>query len=313
MQECRLFKGVIPVVITPLDEDDSIDVAGQQRLIDFLIERQVGGLWALGTNSEDMNLSFRKRLQAAEAICKRNAGRLPLAIGAGFFCMDDTFEFIDATKHLEFDAYHVMPYHLLLSLDRLDWYYRRIADYAPKPLWLYTSANWARPITPGFVKNLSEHSNIAGIKFSNRNTTDLLTVISLARDGFQVITAVAKQFCITLSMGALGSTSSLASCLPEPMQEIYDLFQARDHQGALAAQLRLNEFLDALPKGTHKDNFLPAAEEKYILYLRGICKEYTTSYYRDVNEEEKVAIRHALAKYRMLPDFDTALAGTSTV
>lgn len=312
MQACRLFKGVIPVVITPLNEDGSIDVASQERLIDFLVERQVGGLWALGTNSEDMNLSFRKRLQAAEAICNRNAGRLPLAIGAGFFCMDDTFEFIDATKHLEFDAYHVMPYHLLLSFDRLDWYYRRIADYAPKPLWLYTSANWARAITPAFVKKLSEHPNIAGIKFSNRNTTDLLNVISLTCDDFQVITAVAKQFCVTLGMGALGSTSSLGSCLPEPMQEIYDLFQAGDNQGALAAQHRLNNFLDALPKGTHKDNFLPAAEEKYILSLRGICKEYTSSYYRDVNEEEKATIRQALQKYHMLRDVESVLESSAS-
>ena len=120
MQDCRQLKGIIPVVVTPLNEDGSIDVSGQEGLIDFLVEKEVSGLWALGTNSEDMNLSFRKRLQAAEAICTRNDGRLPIVLGAGFFCMDDTFDFIDATKHLEFDAYHVIPYHPLLSLERLD-------------------------------------------------------------------------------------------------------------------------------------------------------------------------------------------------
>lgn len=309
MQDCREIKGIVPVVVTPLERDGAVDLAGYERLIDFLVKCEVGGLWVLGTNSEDMNLSFSKRLVVAETVCRKNAGQLPIALGAGFFCMDDTFEFIDATQHLEFDAYHVIPYHPLLSLERLDRYYRRIADYAPKPLWLYTSANWSRPITPAFVEQLSNHRNIAGIKFSNRNTTDLLKVIGLAREGFQVITAVAKQLCVTLAMGSQGSTSSLASCLPEPMQEIYGRFQSGDWDGALAAQHRLNAFLDALPKGPHKDNFLPAAEEKYILSLRGICKEYTSSYYRDVNEEEKAAIRCALEEFDMFPVANSAAQG----
>jgi len=308
MIKTRKLQGIIPVVVTPLDADGSIDIQGHEKLIDFLIDKKVGGLWTLGTNSEDMNLTFAKRLQAAEIITRRNHGRIPLILGSSFYCLDDTISFMDDTAGLEFDAYHVMPYHPLLSLDRLAWYYRKIADHATRPVWMYTSANWSQTVTPAFVKDLSGHPNIAGIKFSNRNTTDLLQVVNLAREGFQVITAVAKQLYVTLTMGACGSTSSLASCLPEPMQEIYNLFQAGDLQGALSAQYKLNAFLDALPKTLHKDNFLPAAEEKYILYLRGICKEYTSSYYRDANEDEKALIRKALQDHKMLSDFNTKSA-----
>ena len=304
MIKTRLLQGIIPVVVTPLDADGSIDIQGHEKLIDFLLEKKVGGLWTLGTNSEDMNLTFAKRLQAADIMTRRNKGRIPLILGASFYCLEDTLCFMDETAGMDFDAYHVMPYHPLLSLDRLAWYYRKIADHASRPVWMYTSANWSQSVTPAFVKELSGHPNIAGIKFSNRNTTDLLQVINLAREGFQVITAVAKQLYVTLIMGACGSTSSLASCLPEPMQEIYRLFQAGDLQGALSAQYKLNAFLDALPKSLHKDNFLPAAEEKYILYLRGICNGYTTTYYRDADEHEKAIIRKALCEHNMLPDID---------
>ena len=47
-----------------------------------------------------MNLTFKKRLQLAKILCKSNDGKLPLILGAGFFCLEDTYEFIDATKNL---------------------------------------------------------------------------------------------------------------------------------------------------------------------------------------------------------------------
>ena len=65
MKACRELKGVIPVVQTPLNADGSIDHAGQARLIDFLVDAGVGGFWTLGTNSEDMNLTFAKRLEVS--------------------------------------------------------------------------------------------------------------------------------------------------------------------------------------------------------------------------------------------------------
>jgi 4-hydroxy-tetrahydrodipicolinate synthase len=70
-------------------------------------------------------------------------------------------------------------------------------------------------------------------------------------------------------------------------------------EDSLAAQRRLNEFLEELSKNTKKDNFLQAADEKYILKLRGICNEYVTSYYRQVDESEKEKIRELLDDYQI--------------
>jgi 4-hydroxy-tetrahydrodipicolinate synthase len=251
----------------------------------------------LGTGSEDMNLSFRKRLEVARAACEVNAGKTPLILGAGFFALEDIFNFIEETRELEFDAYHIMPYNPKLSLDRVDWFYRHIADNCPKPLWMYVSGNWSRPVTPEFVANLKPHPNIAGFKFSNQNTVAITKVARMADEQFQVITAVASQLHACLCMGSKGHTSSLSCCVPEPMIEIYELFQQGKIEKSLAAQYRLNDFLGELSKNTKKDNFLWAADEKYILKLRGICDEYVTSYYREINEEEKARVQELLKQY----------------
>jgi 4-hydroxy-tetrahydrodipicolinate synthase len=294
MIKTRSVRGIVPVVSTPLTAEEDIDVPALKELIEFLNTKSIGGLWVLGTGSEDMNLSFAKRTIVAQAACEANAGKTPLLLGAGFFAMEDIFNFIEETKDLEFDAYHVMPYNPRLSLERLDWFYKHIADNCPKPLWMYTSGNWSKPVTPAFVANLKPHANIAGIKFSNRDTVAITEVAKLADEEFQVITAVASQLYACLSLGSKAHTSSLSCCLPEPMIEIYELYVKGKYDDSLGAQRRLNVFLQELSKNTKKDNFLQAADEKYILKLRGICDEYVTSYYRQVDEGEKERIRKLL-------------------
>jgi dihydrodipicolinate synthase/N-acetylneuraminate lyase len=297
MKKTRAVNGIVPVVVTPLTKEGDIDEAGLQRLMQFLVGKKIGGLWALGTGSEDMNLSFDKRIRVAQVVAESNAGRVPLILGAGFFALEDILAFIKETHTLQIDAFHVMPYHPLLSLDRLDWFYRHIADHSPRPLWMYTSANWSRAITPEFVAGLKSHPNIAGIKFSTRDAVAITKVAHLADDGFQVITAVASQLYACLCMGSKGHTSSLGSALPEILIRIYELFQEGKLAESLQEQHRLNLFLDGLAKNTKKDNFLQGADEKYILSLRGICDEHMTSYYRTINEEEKKRVRQLLDKF----------------
>ena len=163
---------------------------------------------------------------------------------------------------------------------------------------MYTSGNWSRPVTPEFVAKLKPHPNIAGFKFSNKDTVAITKVAGMANEGFQVLTAVASQLHACLGMGSKGHTSSLSCCVPEPMIQIYELFLQGKFDESLAAQHRLNAFLDELAVNTKKDNFLWAADEKYILKLRGICDEYVTSYYRQVNEEEKARVEKLLEKYK---------------
>lgn len=296
----KLLKGVIPVMVTPLTKDGDIDTDAMRRLVEFLVTKEIAGLWVLGTSSEDMNLGFAKRLEVARIVAEANAGRVPLILGAGFFAMDDILNFIEETKNLAVDAFHVMPYHPLLGLDRMEWFYSRIADYCSKPLWMYTSANWCRPIPPAFVARLKNHPNIGGIKFSTKNIHDVAKVVMMQDENFQVVTAVASTFFACLCLGVQAQTTSMASCLPEFFVNMYRLFQAGKQQEALQEQYRLIEFLDEIPPGPHEDNFLASAEEKYILSLRGICGEHMTSYYRELTDEEKKAIKKSIIRHRML-------------
>ena len=296
----RILKGIVPVLNTPLLEDHSIDTKGLKNLVDFLIEKGAGGFWALGTGSEDMNLTFEKRLKVARTVSKANAGRVPVILGAAFYAWEDCLQFLKETRDLDIDGYHVMCYHTLLGYDQVEWFYQNLADKCEKPLWMYSSANYGRFLTPEFVKRLKHHPNIQGIKYSTKNSLDIAKVIMLADDNFQVMSSVATTLLSCLSLGVKAHTTSIAGCLPEMLVNIYNLFVKGEMDQALEEQQNLIRFLGELPKKARQDNFFLAAEEKYILSLRGVCNEYTSSYYRDLNKEEKIKVKEILKKFNII-------------
>ncbi|HBJ7671529.1 TPA: dihydrodipicolinate synthase family protein [Legionella pneumophila] len=286
--------GTIPVLITPFDESGDVDTESLKRVIEYLMTYKIGGLWVLGTGSEDMNLTFSKRLKVAQAVCESVSGRVPIVLGAGFFAFEDTIRFFRETMDLCADYYHVMPYHPLISSSQLERYYLRLAEIAPSPLWLYTSGNWSQQLPLNVIGRLKCHPNIAGIKFSNRITTDLQSVIAMADDVFQVVTAVARQTATCYMLGSQAHTSSIASVVPGALNEIYELVHNGRFSEAIQKQNEFNLFMDQLPLSIKKDNFLGAAEEKYMLSLLGLCKPYTSFYYRDLDEGERKQVEDAL-------------------
>jgi dihydrodipicolinate synthase/N-acetylneuraminate lyase len=293
----RILKGVIPVLLTPLTRSGEIDETSLVKLVKYLNSKNIGGFWVLGTGSEDMNLTYQQRLQVVNTVVDANAGKSPLIVGAGFFAMRDTENFMDDSAHLDFDAYHVMPYHNLLSLDRIEWMYKSLADHAKKPIWMYTSANWARFIPPEFIEKMKGYPNIAGIKFSTSNAAHTEKVIALQDDDFQVLTAVVRTFYTNLCLGVKGGTTVEACPFIGPIVEIYDNYMEGNIEGALESQRNLNRFLESMPQEPGKDNFLKVAEGKYILSKQGICDQYMSGYYRELNQIEKKHIDYLIESF----------------
>ena len=183
-----------------------------------------------------------------------------------------------------------MPYHNLLSLDRIEWMYKKIADFSSKPIWMYTSANWARFIPPEFVEKLKDYPNISGVKYSTSNLSHTEKVIGMQSDRLQGLTAVVKTFYANLCLGVKGGTTVEACPYIDPIIEIYEHFINDDLKSSLKAQRKLNRFLEKMPKGPGKDNFLKVAEGKYVLSRKNICDGYMSGYYREISQEEKLAI-----------------------
>jgi dihydrodipicolinate synthase/N-acetylneuraminate lyase len=291
------IRGIIPVLHTPLNELGGIDTSALVRIVDFLVKKSIGGLWVLGTGGEDMNLCYDKRKQVVQTVYEANAGRKPLIVGCSFYAFDETLMFLNFLNNYKLSGIHYMPYQQLISLDRVQYCYATIAERSQNPVWMYSSANWCQHIPPAFVRKMKGTKNIVGMKYSTSNAAHMSEVASLADDDFNIISAVASTLLPSLTVGVDGSTSSLAGAFPEVLIDIYEKFLNNNSAEALKAQRKLNEFVSNWPKALSKDNFLKAAEEKSILQYRDLCQRYTTSYFRDANDDEYKQIISMFKKY----------------
>lgn len=79
-----LLQGIVPAVATPFRPGgQAIDDDGAVRLVDFLIQAGVHGLFALGSTGEAVLLEQAQRLHMAELVTNRTQGRLPVYIHVG--------------------------------------------------------------------------------------------------------------------------------------------------------------------------------------------------------------------------------------
>lgn len=287
----KKLKGIVPVLITPLNSDKSVDIGALKALCALYEEQNVSGIWILGTGAEDMCLSFDQRMQVTEVVTEALSDKVAKLVGCSFFSAAESFAFIDATEGMKFDAYHAMPYHPKVSLRQLHSWYGKLADRCSKPLWAYTSGNWAQRMGPDFIAGLKEIPNIGGVKYSSSNTVDVQGAIELMDDDFQVITAVVKTLYACLSLGVPAATTVEATVLLPEASEIFQLYEKGQYAEALAAQQRLNNVLLKYPSPAAKDNFLRVAELKYMLSLQGLAQEYVTDYYRELEDDEKATLK----------------------
>ncbi len=63
------LRGIIPPMVTPLLDRDTLDVAGLERLIEHILGGGVHGLFILGTTGEAPSLSYRLRYELIERVC----------------------------------------------------------------------------------------------------------------------------------------------------------------------------------------------------------------------------------------------------
>ena len=75
------FHGVVPPIVTPFNEDFTIDTESLRTQVERMIKAGIHGLFALGSSAEVAFLTRENRQIVLDTIIEQNAGRLPVAAG----------------------------------------------------------------------------------------------------------------------------------------------------------------------------------------------------------------------------------------
>ena len=248
-----LLEGIIPPIVTPMNADESIDLAGLNALIDFQLGQRVHGIFVLGTTGEFYSMSEAEKqavIAGAVAHCK---GRSPVFAGTG---AETTGEVIRLTKMAEREGVAgvsvIAPYFLKPSQAELIEHFKRVADSTSLPVVLYNNPATCAglSIEPDTVAKLAEVKNIIGIKDSSGDLQNTIELIKRTPPDFSVLNGRDTLILAALMFGAKGAIPATCNVAPTLCMGIYESFKAGKIDAARAFQDRLAPVRLAMTLGT---------------------------------------------------------------
>lgn len=240
----KLYGVVVPVV-TPLTEEDEIDIVSLERLVDYCIDSGLQAIYPCGTTGEMMYLSVKERKLVAETVVKRAAGRVPVYIHVGAWNLKDTIELALHAAAIGADGIAVVtPAFFTVKEPGLVDYFTAVAKQVPDdfPVYLYAIPQCAvNDISPGVAEASSEICpNIIGIKYSYPDMTKIQQMIRIQDGAFSVLVGPDHLFAAVTAMGGDGVVSGNAQIIPAYYEKIWDCLQNKKYDEAARWQHRTN-------------------------------------------------------------------------
>lgn len=250
----KKLSGVTVAALTPLTEDGvQVDYTAIKDYVEFLVQKGVHGIFALGTTGEGLLLTPEERKKALESFIKAVDGRVTLIAHCGALRIEEVKELLDHAKSSGADgAAIVSPFYYKYRQDEIiEFFLQATKDARDFPIYLYNipglTGNW---ITPKIAEKIHlQNPNVVGIKDSSG---DLLHIISLINDtpkNFDVVVGCDRAFLTVLQMGAKGCVSGPAAVFPEFFVKLYEQFKKGDIEGAKQTQKKLTKLSLALGDG----------------------------------------------------------------
>lgn len=222
----KIYHGIIPPIITPVDEHENIDEDGFRALIEHCVEGGLHGIFVAGSNGECMQLTQTERDHAICIAIDQVRGRIPVVCGI----MDSsTRRVIDNLKRLEqmggtcgvvtsiFYARHT-------SQDESVRHFEAISKASNIDIIAYNMPSMTGlAFTPATVMRIADMPHIAGYKDSAPNYGAFMQVLAKYKDtSFSCLQGVTAQAVSALLMGADGFVPALAPLFPELFVDAYE-------------------------------------------------------------------------------------------
>ncbi|MHB1652611.1 MAG: 4-hydroxy-tetrahydrodipicolinate synthase [Desulfitobacteriaceae bacterium] len=236
------LKGIIPALITPLDDQERVQEQSLRKLIDYVISGGVHGVFVLGSTGEFYGLDMEEKKRAVEITMDQVQGRVPVLVGASAITTRECVRITQMAKACGADAVSVLTPYLITPNDQeLYHHYRTVAECADIPMTLYNNPDRTHVnLSAALVEKLADLPTIVGVKDSSGDLTLTSEYIRRTRGkNFEVMAGRDTMILATLVYGGVGAVAATANIVPELVVEIYNRFIVGDITGALEAQYKL--------------------------------------------------------------------------
>ncbi|HSB81429.1 MAG TPA: dihydrodipicolinate synthase family protein [Candidatus Methylomirabilis sp.] len=257
----RRLQGLVIATLTPMHEDGSLDQSGFAAHVQDLLENGAEGLFVAGTTGEGLLLDEEERLEVVRAAVRLVAGRVPVVGLCGGLTTAGAVRLAARMRDAGADGVAALtPFFYHVDVEAMAEHFRRVADAAQCPTYLYSIPGLTGVSLPvAVLERLRVHPYFGGLKFSY---CDLEQLGKYVRTGAPVFIGCDSLITQALRLGAAGTVSGTAACLPAPFATLFArIRQGGDPSAAQALATRLDAIMAALP---------PIAGYKAALARRGV-------------------------------------------
>lgn len=284
--------GIVVPVITPLNEDESIDRSSLLKVINYLLDAGVHGIFVNSTTGEGVSLADSDKKKVLQIIVDRVNGIIPV-----YASISDTgtkrairnlreVEDVGADIAVAHPPYYYPPN----SQEELYKYYEQIARNAVIPVMLYNIPFTTQaPIGLETIQRLLDFENIIGIKDSSVDFVFLGNLIRLKniRPDFKIFVGKSHLWTAGILSGADGGLDGISNLIPKHCVRLYNEIKAGS-KNIFDLQREINEIWRVY----ECRSFLGGI--KAAMNLLGLCKPITVEPILAASEEEVQKIRRIL-------------------
>lgn len=299
MKYSDAFRGIIPPMITPLNEDMSLDVPHTEKLIEHLINGGVHGIFILGTTGEFAGLSSDVKSDLIRLTCPQVKGRVPILVGITDCSFLESLDFAAIAKESGADALvAAAPFYMNIGQEELIAYYQKLADEVELPLFLYDMPSHTKiNIEKETAVELSKHPNIIGIKDSSGDLSNFRALCEAFRDQpeFRIFVGPEEILAETLEMGGHGGVTGGANLFPKLYVTLYDAFQKKETVKNLQETI-LFLSRNIYENGTYRSSYLKGL--KAAMAFEGLCQGNFAPPIFPYSEAEKAELHEKYLKVK---------------
>ena len=282
------FVGTGVALITPFNEDFSVDYKSLENIVEFTLSNGADFLVALGTTSEAPTLTQEEKDKVLKTIIETANKRCPIMLGMGG---NNTMNLLNSIKNQDFTGVDgilsVVPYYNKPNQRGMKVHFEMVADNSPVPVVLYNvPGRVGVNLQASTCVELAQHPNIVAVKEASGNLQQIMEILRDKPADFDVLSGDDSITQPMMALGAKGVISVAANGYPDMFCKMVKSMMNVDVKTAIDIHyktLKMNNliFADGNPAGI-----------KCLMAHRNLCKNVLRLPLVTVNENVKKDIEN---------------------
>jgi len=234
-------EGIIPPLVTPFSDDGSLSEPMLRKIINYVLDAGVHGVFIAGSTGESYALDTKERIRAFEVAIEEVNRRVPVYAGTAHITTAETVRLTAAAESVGADAVSIVtPFFITPNDQELYQHYKTVAESTRLPILLYNNPGRTDVhISIETIKVLSKIENIVGMKDSSGDMTYINEVIRNTDENFHFFCGRDTLIFSSLVSGGSGAVPASANIAPQLIVELYNQFKQGNLEAARKAQFTL--------------------------------------------------------------------------